>query len=137
MDPKLISKLSFASAVAGAISLAAGVTLAPTATLAADVKCYGISKAGENDCGNKAGTHSCAGKSTVNYSGGEWKSAKILNGKTFTIKKGDLIVVPRGTPHQRINSSGKEFSLILIKIFAQPLPAPNKKPEAAAKPVKN
>ena len=55
---------------------------------------------------------------------GEWKSAKITGGTTFTIKKGDLIVVPRGTPHQRVNSKGKEFSLILIKIFAAPLPAP-------------
>ena len=53
---------------------------------------------------------------------GEWKSAKIINGKTFTITKGDLIVVPRGTPHQRINTKGKEFTLILIKIFAAPLP---------------
>ncbi|MDQ3711416.1 MAG: cupin domain-containing protein [Acidobacteriota bacterium] len=52
---------------------------------------------------------------------GEWKSAKINDGKTFTIKKGDLIVVPRGTPHQRVNSKGKEFSLILIKIFAKPM----------------
>lgn len=54
---------------------------------------------------------------------GEWKSEKIIDGKIFTIKKGDLIVVPRGTPHQRINTKGKTFSLILIKIFAQPLPA--------------
>jgi mannose-6-phosphate isomerase-like protein (cupin superfamily) len=53
---------------------------------------------------------------------GEWKSAKIVGGKTFTITKGDLIVVPRGTPHQRVNTKGKEFSLILIKIFAAPLP---------------
>ena len=55
---------------------------------------------------------------------GEWKSSKITDGKTFTITQGDLIVVPRGTPHQRINSKGKEFTLILIKIFAEPLPAP-------------
>ncbi len=54
---------------------------------------------------------------------GEWKSDKIIDGKTFTIKKGDLIVVPRGTPHQRINTNGKTFSLLLIKIFAAPLPA--------------
>lgn len=54
---------------------------------------------------------------------GEWKSAKIIGGETFIIKKGDLIVVPRGTPHQRIAVKGKEFSLILIKIFAEPLPA--------------
>lgn len=53
---------------------------------------------------------------------GEWKSKTIVGGQTFIIKKGDLIVVPRGTPHQRINTKGKTFSLILIKIFAQPLP---------------
>lgn len=57
---------------------------------------------------------------------GEWKSKTILGGKTFTIKKGDLIIVPRGTPHQRVNTKGKTFSLILIKIFAEPLPAPKK-----------
>ena len=55
---------------------------------------------------------------------GEWRGAKITGGQTFTIKKGDLIVVPRGTPHHRVNSKGKTFSLILIKIFAEPLPAP-------------
>jgi mannose-6-phosphate isomerase-like protein (cupin superfamily) len=54
---------------------------------------------------------------------GEWRSKTIGGGKTFTIKKGDLIVVPRGTPHQRINTKGKDFTLILIKIFAEPLPA--------------
>jgi len=59
-------------------------------------------------------------------SSGEWRSAKITGGKTFTIKKGDLIVVPRGTPHQRVNSKGKEFTLILIKIFAEPMPAAKK-----------
>jgi mannose-6-phosphate isomerase-like protein (cupin superfamily) len=54
---------------------------------------------------------------------GEWKSAKIVGGETFTITKGDLIVVPRGTPHQRVNTKGREFSLILIKVFQEPLPA--------------
>lgn len=54
---------------------------------------------------------------------GEWRAEKIVDGKTFTIKKGDLIVVPRGTPHHRINTKGKTFSLILIKVFKDPLPA--------------
>ncbi|MEM9101368.1 MAG: DUF2282 domain-containing protein [Pseudomonadota bacterium] len=36
-------------------------------------KCYGIAKAGQNDCGNLAGTHSCAGQSTVDNDPGEWK----------------------------------------------------------------
>ncbi|MDQ4121452.1 MAG: hypothetical protein M3209_08405 [Acidobacteriota bacterium] len=64
---------------------------------------------------------------------GEWRAVRIVGGQTFEIKKGDLIIVPRGTPHHRINSPGKEFSLILIKIFAQPLPPEIKKPEAATK----
>ncbi len=52
---------------------------------------------------------------------GEWRG-KINGGQNVEIKKGDLIVVPRGTPHQR-NTVGKDFSMILIKIYAQPLPA--------------
>ena len=54
---------------------------------------------------------------------GEWRAASIVGGQTFEIKKGDLIVVPRGTPHHRVNARGKEFSLILIKIFAAPVAA--------------
>lgn len=56
---------------------------------------------------------------------GEWRSDKIIGGQTFTIKKGDLIIIPRGTPHQRINTKGKTFSLLLIKIFVVPLPPKN------------
>jgi mannose-6-phosphate isomerase-like protein (cupin superfamily) len=51
---------------------------------------------------------------------GEWRSPKIVDGKTFEIKKGDLIVVPRGTPHQR-STENKDFTMILIKIYAEPL----------------
>jgi mannose-6-phosphate isomerase-like protein (cupin superfamily) len=56
-------------------------------------------------------------------SNGEWKSARIIGGETFEIKKGDLIIVPRGTPHRRVSTKGKEFSMILIKIFQQPIAA--------------
>ena len=51
---------------------------------------------------------------------GEWRSPRIIDGKTFEIKKGDLIVVPRGTPHQR-STENKDFTMILIKIYAEPL----------------
>ena len=54
---------------------------------------------------------------------GEWRSKTIAGGKTFEIKQGDLIVVPRGTPHQRNSIKGKTFSMVLVKIFAEPLPA--------------
>ena len=55
---------------------------------------------------------------------GEWRSPRILDGKTFEIKKGDLVVVPRGTPHQR-STENKDFIMILIKVYAEP---PKKKP---------
>ncbi len=36
-------------------------------------KCYGIAKAGQNDCANLSGSHSCAGQSKVDNDSGEWK----------------------------------------------------------------
>jgi mannose-6-phosphate isomerase-like protein (cupin superfamily) len=51
---------------------------------------------------------------------GEWRSPRIIDGKSFEIKKGDLVVVPRGTPHQR-STENKDFMMILIKIYAEPL----------------
>jgi uncharacterized membrane protein len=48
-------------------------------------KCYGIAKAGANDCANLSGTHSCAGQSKVDNDPGEWKyvakgTCKDMNG---------------------------------------------------------
>jgi uncharacterized membrane protein len=34
-------------------------------------KCYGVAKAGQNDCGTK--THGCAGQTTVDNDPKEWK----------------------------------------------------------------
>jgi mannose-6-phosphate isomerase-like protein (cupin superfamily) len=51
---------------------------------------------------------------------GEWRSPRILDGKTIEIKKGDVIIVPRGTPHQR-STENKDFTMLLIKIYAEPL----------------
>ena len=51
---------------------------------------------------------------------GEWRSPHIIDGKTFEITKGDLVIVPRGTPHQR-STANKDFTMILIKIYAEPL----------------
>ncbi len=52
---------------------------------------------------------------------GEWRSKTITGGQTVIIKKGDLIVVPRGTPHQRNTTKKKNFSLILIKVYLEPI----------------
>ena len=60
-----------ASAVAAAISTAA-ITSATTAAAAAKEKCFGVSKAGANDCAAGAGT-TCAGTSTIDFQGNSWK----------------------------------------------------------------
>ncbi|MBT9505053.1 DUF2282 domain-containing protein [Rhodoferax sp.] len=36
-------------------------------------KCFGIAKAGQNDCASISGVHSCAGQSKVDMDKGEWK----------------------------------------------------------------
>ena len=55
-----------ASAVATALT-----GLATSAAADGDVKCYGVSLAGENDCAAGPGT-TCAGTSTVDYQGNAW-----------------------------------------------------------------
>jgi mannose-6-phosphate isomerase-like protein (cupin superfamily) len=60
---------------------------------------------------------------------GEWRGPRIEGGQNFEVKKGDLVIVPRGTPHMR-STTGKDFAMILIKVFDKPLP----KPPATATP---
>ena len=47
---------------------------------------------------------------------GEWRSKSATGTQKVEVKKGDLVVVPRGTVHQR-TVTGKGFSMVLIKIF--------------------
>ncbi len=47
---------------------------------------------------------------------GEWRSKSVTGTQKVEVKKGDLVVVPRGTVHQR-TVTGKGFSMVLIKIF--------------------
>jgi uncharacterized membrane protein len=47
-------------------------------------KCYGVAKAGQNDCANLAGTHSCAGQSMVSNDPGEWRF--VPNGTCADLK---------------------------------------------------
>lgn len=52
-------------------------------------KCYGVVKAGKNDCSDTKQTHSCAGSATVNGGKGEW------------------ILLPKGTCDRIVNGSLK------------------------------
>ena len=49
---------------------------------------------------------------------GEWRSKTAAGSQQVRVYKGDLVVVPRGTVHQR-TVTGKGFSMILIKVFAE------------------
>lgn len=71
--PKVpMTAITLSTALAGAIALG---TASFAAQAAGDqVKCYGIAKAGENDCANKAAGHSCAGMSKANYNGQDFKA---------------------------------------------------------------
>ena len=55
-------------------AMAAALTVAAESTEAGGGKerCYGVAKAGENDCKAGPGT-TCAGSSTVDYQGNAWK----------------------------------------------------------------
>ncbi|MBT9553646.1 MAG: DUF2282 domain-containing protein [Hydrogenophaga sp.] len=55
---------------------------------AAKEKCFGIAKAGQNDCANLSGSHSCAGQAKVDNEKGEWKyvaagTCKTMNGMSM------------------------------------------------------
>ena len=58
---------------------AAAASLLSTLLIAAPVaaqekeKCYGIAKAGQNDCASLSGSHSCAGHSKMDRDVGDWK----------------------------------------------------------------
>jgi len=64
-------RLVVSSALASVLAL--GLAGPAAAQAPAKEKCYGIAKAGQNDCANLAGTHSCAGQSKVDNDPGEWK----------------------------------------------------------------
>lgn len=36
-------------------------------------KCYGVAKAGQNDCASANGSHSCAGQAKMDKDANEWK----------------------------------------------------------------
>ncbi|MDE2367917.1 MAG: DUF2282 domain-containing protein [Burkholderiales bacterium] len=59
-----------------ASALALGTLAAQAGPVAADPtkdKCFGVAKAGANDCASASGSHSCAGTATKDNDAGDWK----------------------------------------------------------------
>lgn len=94
MDKQLLLRSAFASVLA--------VTAVSTSA-AEKEKCYGVAKAGTNDCANASGTHSCAGQSKADMDSNEWKYVasgsceKMGGGKTPEAAKKAAMAKPDGT----------------------------------------
>ena len=75
-----------AAALAAVFALSAGAAMAAgdmSAKKPEMEKCYGVSKAAQNDCKAGAGT-SCAGTSKIDYQGDAWKH--VAKGTCVTMK---------------------------------------------------
>lgn len=85
-----MNKATLISAVMAAASVAASAQAADMHKASQD-RCYGIAKAGENNCASAAGAHSCAGMTKANYDGQDFKdvakgTCEQMNGSTMPFK---------------------------------------------------
>ncbi len=74
-----------AAAVASLFSVTASVLAADDH--ASQDKCFGIAKAGQNDCASSNGSHGCAGQAKADNQASDWKyvakgTCESLGGKT-------------------------------------------------------
>jgi uncharacterized membrane protein len=96
MNTRLIASSALASVLAlGLISGAQAAADEKMPAKEAKEKCFGIAKAGANDCSNLSGSHSCAGQSKADMDPGEWKfvakgTCAKMGGKTAGEAKGEV-----------------------------------------------
>jgi len=68
---KALLTAAFAGVFAAGVAMNANA--ADDKAMASKEKCFGIAKAGKNDCKSASGSHSCAGQATVDNGADEWK----------------------------------------------------------------
>ena len=78
MNQRLIASSALATV------LALGLVGHAAAQDKAKEKCFGIAKAGQNDCANLSGSHSCAGQAKVTGGADEWNY--VAKGSCKTMK---------------------------------------------------
>ena len=89
MDKQYFIQSALASMLAfGAISAAQAGPVAPDPT---KDKCFGVAKAGQNDCASATGSHSCAGTATKDKDPGDWKYVE----KGTCEKMGGTMMAPK------------------------------------------
>jgi len=89
MNQRLILSTALASVLAMGVLSTANAADTP----AAKEKCFGIAKAGQNDCANLSGSHSCAGQNKMDMGADEWKyvakgTCASMGGKSADEAKG-------------------------------------------------
>lgn len=82
MNKRVIASSTLASVLALALGQAHAAEAKPP-----QEKCFGVAKAGQNDCATTTGTHSCAGQAKTDQAADDWKyvakgTCKTLGGKT-------------------------------------------------------
>jgi len=86
-----------ATVVLGALT-ALALASPPAAAQGATEKCYGVSKAGQNDCAAGPGT-SCAGTSKIDWQGNAWKlvdkGSCVKMGGSLAARAGNKAPVPK------------------------------------------
>lgn len=93
MTAALAAALAAGMASAAEAAPRDGVTGKASAKSATE-KCYGVAKAGRNDCSAGPGT-SCAGTSTTDYQGNAWKLVKAGTCLKIKTPKGAGSFAPR------------------------------------------
>jgi uncharacterized membrane protein len=73
MNHRFVVSSALASVMALGLVATAGAASHAAKAPGDKEKCYGIAKAGQNDCANLSGTHSCAGQNKVDNDPGDWK----------------------------------------------------------------
>lgn len=93
-----MNQRAFVAAAAAAVL--SSLAIAPPVAAQAKEKCFGIVKAGQNDCANLSGTHSCAGQSKVDMAPDEWKY----------VAKGTCVSM-KGMTAEQVKDKGKGMSM--------------------------
>jgi uncharacterized membrane protein len=86
-----------ASALTALLAISQGAAVAQDS---GKEKCYGVAKAGQNDCANLSDTHVCAGLSTLSDDAGEWKyvakgTCKAMNGLSLVEAKANAAAMKK------------------------------------------
>ena len=95
MDRKALAAAAFAGL------LAIGANSAVAQDKKGMEKCWGVAKAGQNDCGSNATSHSCAGQSKKDYDPNDFKAVKAgtcvqMGGSLTQGKAGKLAMEKKG-----------------------------------------